>query len=437
MKKRLRIVATVVTLAIVLSFVLSACSVAPETPHDHTFANKWTTSETHHWKDPECSDTDEVKDYAAHSWGTDGICTVCGYKYTPHTHKWDPCWTKDYKYHWHVPLCDDTTELKNKEEHDYVGDICSTCGYNRDFLQLPQTAFKDVGDKFNTVAKPFYGVAETVLKDLVGGGDIALNEERNPRIIGIRYCYGRSFEIIIREDVYISETDEKSEFLQRETFVSLENFGEDYDECYLAYRNFLRAERKSQSNPYYEDIALLYAERSAELLLAQYAAYKENKEVRVYNHGKQLILSAESGLSETYDGIVANLNGALGAFGYPSITNQDIEIGFGGNISSEIVYDHINVDINVGNLQYSFFITFNKNGEFSEDFINYFKGTSRTGYEPGDPDLLNPRNEEYAELFERIKIENIDLNDINDPYAGEWSGHVLYNPCGEETYLYF
>ncbi|MCH5154569.1 MAG: hypothetical protein J1F71_05090 [Clostridiales bacterium] len=357
----------------------------------------------------------------------------------PHDHTYSTFWSTDSKHHWHDPLCDDTTEVKDKEAHSFMGPICSVCFYNKlsETSKLPQTDFKDVGEKFGTVAAPLYNAAETILSDLAESGDVVLNESRNPGIIGIRYCYGRSFEIIIREDVLVNAQGEKSEFLQLETGISLENFGESYDDCYLAYITFLRAERKSQSVENYEEFILPYAEKSARMILAQYDLYKNHKEIRFLNFGKQIILSKESSLSEVYNKIVANLNSALELRGYPLITNQDLTIGFGGNIYWDIVYRWINIDVNVGNLRYSFYISFNENGEFSESMINYFTGTSQSGYTPSDPDLLNPSNEEYPDFFNRLKIEKIDLSDIADSYKYDGEGNALYGPGGEDTFLYF
>ena len=56
---------------------------------------------------------------------------------------------------------------------------------------------------------------------------------------------------------------------------------------------------------------------------------------------------------------------------------------------------------------------------------------------PADPDFLNPKNEEYSELFESIKIDEIDLSDIKELYHYDGNGCALYQPDGEDTWLYF
>ncbi|MDE5721395.1 MAG: InlB B-repeat-containing protein [Clostridia bacterium] len=44
--------------------------------HEHTYSDKWSYDATHHWKEPTCGDTAEVKDKAAHDW-KNGKCSVC------------------------------------------------------------------------------------------------------------------------------------------------------------------------------------------------------------------------------------------------------------------------------------------------------------------------------------------------------------------------
>ena len=52
-------------------------------------------------------------------------CTVCGQTkedlidVLPHTHKYSSEWDKDATHHWHNPTCDDTEELKDKAEHTW------------------------------------------------------------------------------------------------------------------------------------------------------------------------------------------------------------------------------------------------------------------------------------------------------------------------------
>lgn len=40
-------------------------------------------------------------------------------------------------------------------------------------------------------------------------------------------------------------------------------------------------------------------------------------------------------------------------------------------------------------------------------------------------------------FFQRMKIEEIDLSNIEDRYGYNGEGNALYGPDGEETFLYF
>lgn len=290
-------------------------------------------------------------------------------------------------------------------------------------------AFENVRKNFKTVVNPLYTVAKTILDDLIESGDVVLDSARNPRIVGIRYCYGLSFVIIICEDIFIYESGEKSEFLQKNTGISLNNFSEHNGETYMMYRDFLHTAQKSQNLENYVDIVQPLADRCADLILNEYNTYKANKEIEFHNYGKKLILRADSSLSETYNKIINALNVEIAKRGCPLITNQDIEIGFGINKQIAEYATWIIIQVRVGFFDYFFNISFNENGEFSQNYLNYYKGTMEAGYTPTDPDRLNPRNEEYAELFDQLKIEKMKLVNRN--------GESALSSTSDSTYLYF
>ncbi len=82
-----------------------------------------------------------------------GTCTVCGYKATEvlaklnHTHTFAEDWTSDETHHWHAVTCEHSTELGEKSEHTFSGwqvikeascteegekkAICTVCGYEK------------------------------------------------------------------------------------------------------------------------------------------------------------------------------------------------------------------------------------------------------------------------------------------------------------------
>ena len=442
MKNKLGIVSIVLVLVLILSFGLSACNheqdgKEQDGTHFHAWSQKWTQNTEFHWHAAtcDCGGTAGLLSYSRHTFGNDFICTVCGYEKTDkHVHSWSDKWSTNDYYHWHASTCLDTSEVKDKAPHTFMGFVCTECGYS----SIPQGDFNDVGEKFNTVVKPLYDVADTILQDLQQSGDVGLNEARNARIIGIRYFYGTSFEIVIREDIFTTPSGEKSEVLQQETGISLRNFSEHYGEAYLAYRDFLRAERSSQSLENYEEVVLPYAQKAAELILEHYNIYKvsDDKEIQTHNYGKKLVLSADSALSDIYNKIVANLNVALEKRGYPLITTQELTVTFGGNLNLENVYNNIHIDTSVSCLRYNFRFEFNQNGEFSVDYLCHIQGIPQPGYTPTNPDLLNPQTEEIAEFFDLVKIDERDLTDIAYVFDSSHDS-VLFRPDGEETFIYF
>ena len=99
----------------------------------HTYSegfNSW--DETDHWREctnPVCTDRPSSrKDEAVHTLNADGDCTACGYRHTEHAYGE---WHYDGSEHWKTctkPGCQAQT---GKSGHTYSGDICSVCGYDR------------------------------------------------------------------------------------------------------------------------------------------------------------------------------------------------------------------------------------------------------------------------------------------------------------------
>ena len=54
----------------------------PEVPHEHSFADEWSTDGTHHWKDATCEHTGEVSQKAVHTFVNE-ICSICKYSRIP------------------------------------------------------------------------------------------------------------------------------------------------------------------------------------------------------------------------------------------------------------------------------------------------------------------------------------------------------------------
>ena len=71
MKKKLFVVLLVVVSCIALAFGLAACG----GEHTHTYSADWSSDETHHWHAATCEHTDEMSDYAEHTWSDGAITT--------------------------------------------------------------------------------------------------------------------------------------------------------------------------------------------------------------------------------------------------------------------------------------------------------------------------------------------------------------------------
>ncbi len=101
-------------------------------PHVHTFAEDWTYDDAQHWHRATCAHT-AVKDaLAAHDEdGTDGACSVCGFK---HEHNYDTdYWAFTSTEHWRQTTCGhhDDEDRGEVAEHDALGEKgeCSVCGW--------------------------------------------------------------------------------------------------------------------------------------------------------------------------------------------------------------------------------------------------------------------------------------------------------------------
>ncbi len=107
-----------------LAAALTACN-----PHEHTWSESWTTDSDYHWHAPKCDDTDEVKDKAAHvDANQDGKCDVCSYD-VGHEHTFADDWTSDETHHWHEATCSHTNEKGSYAEHEDIDEDgeCDTC----------------------------------------------------------------------------------------------------------------------------------------------------------------------------------------------------------------------------------------------------------------------------------------------------------------------
>ena len=104
----------------------------------HSFADTWTSNESHHWHSSTCEHTDEIADKGEHTWDEGSIitsatfdsngiirytCSVCGYYYDDlipaEKHTFSNEWTNDATHHWHSATCEHTDLVSDKGEHTW------------------------------------------------------------------------------------------------------------------------------------------------------------------------------------------------------------------------------------------------------------------------------------------------------------------------------
>ena len=127
-------------LTVALAMLGSVSALAACSTHEHTFADTWTYDETYHWHAATCDDTDEVRDRAEHEWVVsseteDRIVYSCGCGATrTHDHTFAENWTYDETDHWHAATCGDDA-VSGKAAHTFGtaaadgSQTCSVCGY--------------------------------------------------------------------------------------------------------------------------------------------------------------------------------------------------------------------------------------------------------------------------------------------------------------------
>lgn len=122
-----------VLLSIVLILALACASCGPKKDEnnecEHTYSEKWSTNSTEHWHAANCEHTDLKSDVAAHTDADqDGKCDVCNYD-SGHIHTFADTWTSDETHHWKTATClhtDEKGEFAAHTDSDGNGS-CETC----------------------------------------------------------------------------------------------------------------------------------------------------------------------------------------------------------------------------------------------------------------------------------------------------------------------
>lgn len=136
---------------VVSSVTLTSCG-SQEEEHTHTFAEEWTSDDTHHWHEATCEHSEEKGSYAEHTWNsgvvtteatctTSGVttytCTVCeAIKTEPIDatgHTFSSEWTYDATHHWHEATCGHSDEKGSYAEHTWnSGEVTTPAGCETD-----------------------------------------------------------------------------------------------------------------------------------------------------------------------------------------------------------------------------------------------------------------------------------------------------------------
>ena len=108
--------------------------------HTHTFAEEWSTSLSHHWKETTCGHNDVMAEFTEHSfsdWTTtqqpteedsgskERTCSVCNYKEVvkianlSHTHTFAEEWTTIATHHWKEATCGHNDVMAEFKEHSF------------------------------------------------------------------------------------------------------------------------------------------------------------------------------------------------------------------------------------------------------------------------------------------------------------------------------
>lgn len=137
MKKSLLIILLII---VSLTFTLTACEELPDQTHRHVYSEDWSFDDDYHFHKAVCEHTDEVDGKAKHQFkpvleGNVEKCDVCGYvrnasvpQPEPHKHVYSEEISFNETHHWYSAICEHTNEVKDYAPHSYVDGICSVCG---------------------------------------------------------------------------------------------------------------------------------------------------------------------------------------------------------------------------------------------------------------------------------------------------------------------
>ena len=128
-----------VLLSIVLVFALTCTACGNKKGNDdceHTYSDKWSTSSTEHWHKATCEHAELKSDVASHTDADEnGECDVCGYE-IGHEHTYADTWTQSVTHHWKTATCSHTGAKGYFALHVDANfdNVCDTCSAAIEFV---------------------------------------------------------------------------------------------------------------------------------------------------------------------------------------------------------------------------------------------------------------------------------------------------------------
>ena len=192
---------------VVSSVTLTSCN-PQEEEHTHTFAEEWTSDNTHHWHEATCEHSEERDGYAEHTWNSGEIttpatclepgvktytCTVCDTTKTEPIdatgHSYSKEWKYDEAYHWHEATCGHEV-VSDRNEHFYETGVCRLCGAPQPVTEGLTFNLINDGTEYE-VGQCFIGYMNVLIPDTHNGlpvtriGDNAFYDNSNLRSVTI------------------------------------------------------------------------------------------------------------------------------------------------------------------------------------------------------------------------------------------------------------
>ena len=135
---------------------LASCSLG----HTHEFSENWSSNENGHWHACEC-DSRLLDSFASHvDANNDGSCDVCSHEVAKqHEHTYATEWSKDASGHWYDTTCDHKGQSQFAAHTEGTDGKCTACGY---VVTAPSNVatLKSI-DVVSENVKSYYNIGET------------------------------------------------------------------------------------------------------------------------------------------------------------------------------------------------------------------------------------------------------------------------------------